>query len=139
MRLKVCCWRLDALISASSCFLVGWVKWISQTSCKSTAWALISYLTYQAVRTVLKPVNETNPPLAFWLHGFSQLTEFRMEALHSNLFKTGCSAADHDCQLPEVDFLPEMDSHWIQQANMEHAAASERITAGSIELQPDTS
>jgi len=46
---------------------------------RDTAKTLISYLTYQAVRTVLAQLSKTNPPLAFWLHGFSQLTKFRMD------------------------------------------------------------
>lgn len=38
---------------------------------KDTAKHLTSYLTYQAVRTVIAQLSETNPPLALWLNRFS--------------------------------------------------------------------
>jgi len=38
---------------------------------KDTAKTLQSYLTYQALRTVLAQLGETNPPLELWLHNFS--------------------------------------------------------------------
>jgi len=38
---------------------------------KETAKTLQSYLTYQALKTVLAQLGETNPPLAIWLHNFS--------------------------------------------------------------------
>jgi hypothetical protein len=38
---------------------------------KDTAKTLISYLTYQAMRTVLAQLSETDPPRALWLQQFS--------------------------------------------------------------------
>jgi hypothetical protein len=38
---------------------------------KNTAKVLTSYLTYQALRTVIAQLSETNPPLALWLSRFS--------------------------------------------------------------------
>ena len=38
---------------------------------KATTKVISSYLTYQAVQTVLEQLTETNPPLALWLRSFS--------------------------------------------------------------------
>ena len=38
---------------------------------QNTAKTLQSYLTYQAVRTVIAQLSETDPPTSFWLHNFS--------------------------------------------------------------------
>ncbi len=38
---------------------------------RATAKVLASYLTYQAMRVVVEQLNESNPPQAFWLAGFS--------------------------------------------------------------------
>lgn len=94
---------------------------------KDTAKTLSSYLTYQAMRTVLAQISETNPPLAFWLHRFSSQEVVQDgEAYIHKLFQEKPDLAlrimvvrEHIAQ-EIVDFLPEMILMDIQQANMEH-------------------
>ena len=103
---------------------------------KDTAKTLSSYLTYQAVRTVLAQLSETNPPLALWLHRFSSTEKIQDgEAYIQNLFREKPDLAlrimtvrEHLAQ--EVgDLLPEMVRDGIQQANVEHRRQHlERIT-----------
>jgi len=103
---------------------------------KDTARTLISYLTYQAVRTVLAQLSETNPPLALWLHRFSSTDKIQDgEVYLENLFREKPDLAlrilivrQHLGQ--EVsDLLPEMVHTGIQQANTEHRRQHlERIT-----------
>ena len=38
---------------------------------KNTVKTVISYLTYEAVRTVFAQLDQTDPPRAYWLHQFS--------------------------------------------------------------------
>ena len=38
---------------------------------KDTTKTLVSYLTYQALKTVLAQLDETDPKRAYWLHQFS--------------------------------------------------------------------
>lgn len=103
---------------------------------KDTAGTLSSYLTYQAVRTVLAQISETNPPLALWLHRFSATDKIQDgEAYIKSLFQEKPELAlrimivrEHLAQ-EVVDFLPEMVRAGIQQANMEHRKQHlERIT-----------
>jgi hypothetical protein len=103
---------------------------------KDTAKTMSSYLTYQAVRTVLAQLSETNPPLALWLHRFSSTDKIQDgEAYIENLFREKPDLAlrimtVRDYLAQEVaDFLPEMIRSGIQQANMEHRRQHlERIT-----------
>jgi hypothetical protein len=103
---------------------------------KDTAKTLSSYLTYQAVRTVMAQISETNPPLALWLHRFSATDKIQDgEAYIKSLFQEKPELAlriiivrEHLAQ-EVVDFLPEMVRTGIQQANMEHRKQHlERIT-----------
>lgn len=103
---------------------------------KDTAKTLQSYLTYQAVRTVLAQLSETNPPLALWLHRFSATDKIQDgEAYIKSLFQEKPDLAlriitvrQHIAQ-EVADLLPEMVSTGIQQANMEHRRQHlERIT-----------
>jgi hypothetical protein len=103
---------------------------------KDTAKMLQSYLTYQAVRTVLAQLSETNPPLALWLHRFSATDKIQDgEAYIKSLFQEKPDLAlriitvrQHIAQ-EVADLLPEMVSTGIQQANMEHRRQHlERIT-----------
>ncbi len=103
---------------------------------KDTAKTLSSYLTYQAMRTVLAQISETNPPLALWLHRFSAKEVVQDgEAYIHKLFQEKPDLAlriivvrEHIAQ-EVVDFLPEMVLSDIQQANMEHRRQHlERIT-----------
>ena len=103
---------------------------------KDTAKTLSSYLTYQAVRTVLAQLSETNPPLALWLHRFSSTDKIQDgEAYIQNLFREKPDLALRIMTVREylaqevADFLPEMVRTGIQQANMEHRRQHlERIT-----------
>ncbi len=103
---------------------------------KDTAKTLQSYLTYQAVRTVLAQISETNPQLAMWLHRFSSKDKIQDgEAYIESLFREQPDLALRIMTVREhlaqevVDFLPEMLRAGIQQANMEHRRQHlERIT-----------
>jgi len=103
---------------------------------KDTAKTLQSYLTYQAVRTVLAQIGETNPPLALWLHRFSATDKIQDgEAYIENLFREKPDLALRIMTVREhlaeevADFLPEMIRAGIQQANMQHRKQHlERIT-----------
>jgi hypothetical protein len=103
---------------------------------KDTAKTLQSYLTYQALRTVLAQISETNPPLALWLHRFSSTDKIQDgEAYLQSLFQEKPDLAlrimtvrEHLAQ-EATDLLPEMVRAGIQQANMEHRRQHlERIT-----------
>ncbi|BAZ47437.1 chaperonin-like RbcX [Nostoc sp. NIES-4103] len=92
---------------------------------KDTAKTLQSYLTYQALRTVLAQLGETNPPLALWLQNFSSGKVQDGEAYIKALFKEKPDLALRIMTVREhiaeevSDFLPEMVRSGIQQANME--------------------
>lgn len=103
---------------------------------KDTAKTLSSYLTYQAVRTVLAQLSETNPPLARWLHSFSSTEKIQDgEVYIQNLFREKPDLALRIMTVREhlaqevTDMLPEMVRDGIQQANVEHRRQHlERIT-----------
>jgi hypothetical protein len=102
---------------------------------KDTVKTLSSYLTYQAVRTVLTQLGETNPPLAFWLHNFSADKIQDGEAYIQSLFREKPDLALRIMTVREhianevSEFLPEMIRTGIQQANTEHRRQHlERIT-----------
>ena len=103
---------------------------------KDTAKTLISYLTYQALRTVLAQLSETDPPTALWLHRFSSKEKIQDgEAYLKALFQERQELAFRILTVREhigeeiVDFLPEMVRTGIQQANMEHRREQlERMT-----------
>jgi RbcX protein len=102
---------------------------------KDTVKTLSSYLTYQAVRTVLTQLGETNPPLAFWLHNFSADKIQDGETYIQSLFQEKPDLALRIMTVREhianevTDFLPEMIRTGIQQANTEHRRQHlERIT-----------
>lgn len=103
---------------------------------KDTTKVLMSYLTYQAMRTVLAQLSETNPPLALWLHSFSgnhsvQDGEAYLLALLQEKQELALRIMTVRQHLAEevTEFLPEMVRSGIQQANMEHRRQHlERIT-----------
>jgi O-methyltransferase involved in polyketide biosynthesis len=118
---------------------------------KDTAKTLQSYLTYQAVRTVLAQIGETNPPLALWLHRFSATDRIQDgETYIENLFREKPDLALRIMTVREhlaeevADFLPEMVRAGIQQANMQHRKQHlERITQiemsnPSLDSEPQT-
>ncbi|MGI8501538.1 MAG: RuBisCO chaperone RbcX [Hassallia sp.] len=106
---------------------------------KDTVKTLSSYLTYQAVRTVLTQLGETNPPLAFWLHNFSVDKIQDGEKYIQTLFQEKPDLALRIMTVREhianevSEFLPEMIRTGIQQANTEHRRQHlERITQLNI-------
>lgn len=102
---------------------------------KDTAKTLQSYLTYQALKTVLAQLGETNPPLAHWLQNFSAGKIQDGEAYIEELFREKSDLALRIMTVREhiaaevTEFLPEMVVTGIQQANMEQRRQHlERIT-----------
>jgi len=94
---------------------------------KDTAKVLTSYLTYQALRTVLAQLTETNPPLAIWLNDFSashsiQDGEAYLEALLQAESETALRIMTVRQHLAEeiAEFLPEMVQTNIQSSNIAH-------------------
>ncbi len=111
---------------------------------KDTAKTLISYLTYQALRTVLDQLRETDPPQAYWLNSFSSRTTIQDgDAYIEELLRTRQELAFRIMTVRQhlaeevVDFLPEMVRSGIQQSNMEHRRQHlERITQLTISDYP---
>nr|AYO46972.1 chaperonin-like protein [Rhizonema sp. 'cyanobiont of Cora reticulifera NSF033_214376232']AYO47026.1 chaperonin-like protein [Rhizonema sp. 'cyanobiont of Dictyonema sp. NSF081_214376226']AYO47036.1 chaperonin-like protein [Rhizonema sp. 'cyanobiont of Coccocarpia sp. NSF089_214376225']QPF15492.1 chaperonin-like protein [Rhizonema interruptum MDF431]QPF15504.1 chaperonin-like protein [Rhizonema interruptum MDF601] len=93
---------------------------------KDTAKMLQNYLTYQAVKTVLAQLSETNPPLALWLQYFSADKLQDGEPYIEELFREKPDLALRIMIVREhlaeevADYLPEMVRTGIMQANMDH-------------------
>jgi len=114
---------------------------------KDTAKTLQSYLTYQALRTVLAQLSETNPPLELWLHNFSAGKIQDGESYIEQLLREKPDLALRIMTVREhiaeeiAEFLPEMVRTGIQQANMEQRRQHlERITQLNLSnpsLQPE--
>jgi hypothetical protein len=94
---------------------------------KNSTSVLASYLTYQAMRTVLAQLSENNPPLALWLHGFSGQSILQdgevylqsLMAVNQELALRIMTVREHLTD-EVVDELPEMVRRRIAQQNMEH-------------------
>lgn len=94
---------------------------------QDTAKVLQSYLTYQAVRTVVDELSETNPPQAIWLSQFSSVTSIQdgesyLEKLmleNKELMLRIMTVREHLAE-QILEFLPEMVRVGISKANMEH-------------------
>jgi hypothetical protein len=105
-------------------------------SAKDTAKVITSYLTFQAVKTVLNQLKETNPARAYWLNGFSTKEALQDgEAYLSALLEESPDLAIRVMTVRQhiaegiCEFLPEMVVTGIQQANMEHRRQHlERLT-----------
>ena len=102
---------------------------------KDTAKTLQRYFTYQAIKTVLAQLSQTNPPQWRWLNNFSADKIQDGEALIEQLFHEKPEFALRIMSVREniaeevAEFLPEMLITGIQQANMEyHRQHLERIT-----------
>ncbi|MBW4563576.1 MAG: chaperonin family protein RbcX [Mojavia pulchra JT2-VF2] len=114
---------------------------------KDTAKTLQSYLTYQALRTVLAQLGETNPPLAIWLQNFSANKIQDGEAYIEQLFREKPDLALRIMTVREhiaeeiIEFLPEMVHAGIKQANMEqrrqHLERITQIDTSNPSLQPE--
>lgn len=103
---------------------------------KDTARVMASYLTYQAVRTIINQLSETNPPLAIWLSNFSSSGKIQDgEVYLKDLLEVNQELAFRvmtvrDYLAEEVtEFLPEMVCTEIKQGNIEHRRQHlERLT-----------
>ncbi len=91
---------------------------------KATTKTLISYLTYEAMRIVAMQLDQTNPPLAYWLRSFSSTGKLQdgdaylQEMLQSKqeiAFRL-MTVRQHLAQ--EIsEFLPEMLRSGIEESN----------------------
>jgi hypothetical protein len=113
---------------------------------KDTAKTLISYLTYQAMRTVAAQLDETDPPRALWLRQFSTRAGVQDgEAFLRSLFRERQELAFRILTVREhiaeeiAEVLPEMLRSTIQQANIEQRRQQlERMTQVSVDgTNPD--
>lgn len=94
---------------------------------QDTAKVLQSYLTYQAVKTIIDQLSETNPGQAIWLREYSH----HQKVQDSDLYIEGLMLENKELLLriltvrehlgeQVLEFLPEMVSTGIKQSNMEH-------------------
>lgn len=103
---------------------------------KDTAQVLTSYLTYQSVRTVLNQLRETNLPRFYWLNEFSSREKLQDgEAYLQSLLEVQPDLALRIMTVRQhiaeeiSEFLPEMLTSNIQQANIGHRKKQlERMT-----------
>ncbi len=113
---------------------------------QDTAHVLQSYLTYQAVRTIIDQLSETNPNQSLWLRQYLashnvQQGEFFLEGLMGNnkeLLLRILTVREHIAE-EILDFLPEMVRSGISQANIEHRRQLlERLTQSpSVSTESD--
>ncbi|BFM39557.1 chaperonin family protein RbcX [Synechocystis sp. LKSZ1] len=94
---------------------------------EATAKVLQSYLTYQAVKTILMELGETNPPQALWLnqymatHGIQDGEAFLEELLNDNKELVLRILTVREVLADTVlDFLPGMVRQSIGHSNTEH-------------------
>ena len=94
---------------------------------KDTAKVLQSYLTYQAVRTIINQLRETNPGQSIWLSHYSDQQKVQDSDNYLNdLMKENKElvlrilTVRKDLAEQVLEFLPEMVTSNISQSNMEH-------------------
>ena len=111
---------------------------------QDTAKVLQSYLTFQAVKTIIDQLSETNPSQAIWLRQYSsgnrvQDGEAYLESLlleHKDLVLRIITVRDHLAQ-EVLDFLPEMVLTNIQKSNLEkRRQLLERLTQSQPSVNP---
>jgi O-methyltransferase involved in polyketide biosynthesis len=103
---------------------------------KETAKVLQSYLTYQAVKTIINQLSETNPPQAIWLNQYSDKAKIQdgesyLEGLMSENkeLMLRILTVREDLAQQVLEFLPEMVQTNISQSNVEHRRSLlERLT-----------
>ena len=114
---------------------------------KDTAKTLTSYLTYQAVRVVMGQLKETDLPRSYWFNEFAAREKLQDgEAFIASLMQEQADLALRVMTVRQhlaeevTEFLPEMVTTGIQQANIEHRKRHlERITQmSSEELRSNT-
>ena len=111
---------------------------------KDTGKMLQSYLTYRAMTTVVEQLRQTNPGKAIWLQGFSSTGKIQNgEAYLEELMGADPDMAMRVMTVREhlaqeiVEFLPEMVTTGIQQANMNHRRQHlERLTQNVLDAEP---
>ncbi len=111
---------------------------------KDTGKMLQSYLTYRAMTTVVEQLRQTNPGKAIWLQGFSSTGKIQNgEAYLEELMSADPDMAMRVMTVREhlaeeiVEFLPEMVTTGIQQANMDHRRQHlERLTQNVLDAEP---
>jgi hypothetical protein len=112
-----------------------------QQVARATAKVLQSYLTYQAVRTILNELTETNPPQAIWLSQYTSSHNIQdgeayldeLMAEDKGLVLRILAVREHLAE-QVLDFLPEMVRSGISQANTDHRRhLLERLTQSSPE------
>lgn len=99
----------------------------SKQVAQATAKVLQSYLTYQAVLTIIDQLSETNPTQAIWLRQYSsgnkvQDGELYLEGLmleRKDLVLRILTVREHLAEAV-LEFLPEMVRTNIQQSNIQH-------------------
>ncbi|MCS6960375.1 MAG: chaperonin family protein RbcX [Pseudanabaenaceae cyanobacterium SKYGB_i_bin29] len=91
---------------------------------KATTKTLISYLTYEAMRIVAMQLDQTNPPLAHWLRGFSSTGKLQdgdmylEEMLQANQEIAFRLMVVRQHLAQEIaDFLPEMLRSGVEASN----------------------
>jgi len=94
---------------------------------KETAKVLQSYLTYQAVRTIINQLRETNPSQSIWLSHYSDKQKVQDSDTYLNDLMTENKelvlrilTVRKDLAEQVLEFLPEMVNSNISQSNMEH-------------------
>jgi hypothetical protein len=93
---------------------------------QDTAKVVQSYLTYQAVRTIIDQLSETNPTQAIWLSQYSSTNKIQdgeaylegLMAENKELVLRIMTVREHLAE-SILDFLPEMVRVGIRQGNME--------------------
>jgi RbcX protein len=108
---------------------------------QDTAKVLQSYLTYQAVRTIIEQLSETNPTQAIWLSQYSSTNKIQdgeayLDGLmteNKELVLRIMTVREHLAE-QVLEFLPEMVRTGISQANVEHRRQLlERLTRTQAE------
>ncbi len=111
---------------------------------KNTVKTVISYLTYEAVKTVFAQLDETDPPRAYWLHQFSSREKIQNgEAYLEALFQESPDLAFRILTVREalaqeiVEFLPEMILTGVKESNMNQRRQQlERMTQMELKSIP---
>jgi O-methyltransferase involved in polyketide biosynthesis len=118
----------------------------SKRAAQETAKVLQDYLTYQAVKTILDQLAETNPTQAIWLRQFSnrhnlQDSEEYLQALMAERKDLVMRIMTVRADLAErvLDFLPEMVRSGIEESNTRYRCQIlERLTQTQPEQDADS-
>lgn len=118
----------------------------SKRVAQETAQMLQDYLTYQAVRTILEQLSETNPTQALWLRQFSQQHDVKnssayLEALMAERkdLVMRIMTVREDLADRVLDFLPEMVRSGLEKSNLHYRCQIlERLTQTQAEDADDS-